>query len=526
MTQLQTETMPGLSVQQGASEPPLPRGSLADILRSNAALHGHRPAVLIPQGDTIETITYAQLLERAENVASWLCTRCRVGDRIAVWSNNAVESVFLQHACALAGMIIAQFNTGWTDAEARHAAATIKPALGIAGMGRRGMDFAPRMEALGTFPVLPLAAVAKASTQPGHSEFPRQKPEAPFLIQFTSGTTGKSKAALISQRAAMYGAWARPAIYGGTHDDISLNAVPFHHIGGSIAIILGALTTASSFVVLESYDRDQIVRLMRQLRPTRMGGVPTMWHDILASPELPRDKATKIVTLGGASVPPSLVRQVQEKTGAACAIGYGQSESGSVTSTLPTDPVDVLCETIGRASPHMEVMIADVETGEPVPHGVVGEICARGPGNMIGYFGNDAATAETIRPDGFLRTGDLGTLGTDGLIRISGRLREVIIRGGENIYPAEVEAALMSHPNVEMAAAVGVEDMRLGHVVGAVIKPVRQNAAAIDELEAHAAALVASFKVPRHWRFVEEMPLTASGKIRKVELESLFRQDE
>ncbi|MBV1916774.1 MAG: acyl--CoA ligase [Sphingomonadaceae bacterium] len=519
------ELKPGLSIRHGGHEPPLPEGSLADILRSTAARFGDRPAVFVPSGDRIITITYAQLLERSENVAHWLMTRCQPGDRVAVWSNNAIESVLLQHACALAGMIIAHFNTGWTDTEARHAAEKIEPSIGFTGKGSRGMEFAPRLEKIADFPVLPLSDIGGISTQRHEGSLPSPGADTPFLIQFTSGTTGRAKAALLTQLAAMYGGWVRPAVYDGTETDVWLNPAPCHHIGGSIAVILGALTTASCFVVLESYDRDQIVRLMRDLRPSRMGGVPTMWHDILAAPDLPSDKAVKIVTLGGAIVPPSLVRQVGELTGATCAIGYGQSETGAATGTVPSDPIEVLCETIGHASPHMEVMIAHPETGQPVPYGEVGEICARGPGNMTGYWGDEAATAETIRPSGFLRTGDLGSMDSDGLIRIAGRLREVIIRGGENIYPAEVEAALMTHPDIDLAAAVRVENERLGHEVGAVIKLVKGASPDIKTFKAHAAEQIAHFKVPHHWQFIDEMPLTASGKIRKVELEKLFEQD-
>ncbi len=513
----------GLSIRHGGDQPPLPPESLADLLRLNAARHGDRPALLVPEDSGVRPITYAQLYDHSANVARWLVGRTQFGDRVVIWSNNALESIFVQHACALAGLIVVHFNTGWTDAEAGHAAQTVQPAIGFAGYGHKGMDLGPRLKAIADFPVEPLSLVAEIAARPQPGELPAPGPHTPYLIQFTSGTTGKAKGALVSQRAAFYGGWIRPAIYGGNDQDIWLNAVPYHHIGGSIAILLGALATASAVVVLERYDRDQIVQFMRELRPSRMGGVPTMWHDILASPDLPSDRAVKIVTLGGASVPPSLVRQVGEMTGALCAIGYGQSETGAVTGTSPDDPIEILCETIGRPSPHTEVLIADPETGEALPLGQVGEICARSPGNMIGYWGDEDATAKTIRPDGFLKTGDLGAMDADGYIRFSGRLREVIIRGGENIYPAEVEEALTSHPSIASAAAVKVPHGRLGHEVGAVITLANGAEADFAAFEAHASQHIAHFKVPRHWRVVEAMPMTVSGKIRKVELEALFQ---
>jgi fatty-acyl-CoA synthase len=523
MNAVESPAKEGLSIRHGGNEPPIPQGSLAALLRRQAQRFGSRPAMLVPlDSGGVAPISYADMVRRAHNVALWLTERCAPGSRVAIWSRNAVESVILQHACALAGMIVAHFNTGWTDPEVRHACATIEPSLGFAGIGFRDADLAPRLEAIAQFPVLPLSNVAAIAEIDRTGDISDPGPDAPCLIQFTSGTTGKSKGALLTQLGVLYGGWLRPAVYGGNEHDVWLNAVPYHHIGGSIAIMVGALATGSAFVVLERYDRDETVRLMRELRPSRMGGVPTMWHDILSSPDLPSDRAVRLVTLGGASVPPRLVRAVEQQTGAHCAIGYGQSESGAVTNTVLEDPVEVLCETIGRASPHTEVMIADPESGEPVLPGVVGEILARSPGNMICYWGNPEATAQTIRPDGFLRTGDLGWMGEDGYFRFAGRLREVIIRGGENIYPAEVEDALLSHPAVAMAAAVKVAHERLGHEVGAVVTAKPGQSIDFAQLEAHAAQSIARFKVPRHWRLLEAMPLTVSGKIRKVELEALF----
>lgn len=517
------DTAAGLSIRHGGTEPPIPQGSLAAMLRDRAARFGERPAMLVPQeGGGVSPITYADMVARAKNVARWMRGRCEPGSRVAIWSRNAVESVVVQHACALAGMIVAHFNTGWTDAEVSHACELIEPSLGFAGLGFRDADLGERLSRIAKFPVLPLTNVAAIAETPQTGDLPDPGPDAPYLIQFTSGTTGKSKGALLTQRCVIYGGWLRPAVYGGNEHDIWLNAVPYHHIGGSIAIIVGALATGSAFVVLERYDRDQTVRLMREVRPTRMGGVPTMWHDILSAPDLPPDSSVRFVTLGGATVPPTIVRAVQEKTGAVCAIGYGQSESGAVTNTAPDDPVEILCETIGRPSPHTEVLIADPETGAPVPLGEVGEICARSPGNMACYWGNPEATAATIRPDDFLRTGDLGSMDEQGYVRFAGRLREVIIRGGENIYPAEVEDALLSHPAVALAAAVKVPHERLGHEVGAVVTLRPGAEADIAELESHVAGQLAHFKVPRHWRVLGDMPLTVSGKIRKVELEKLF----
>ncbi len=252
-----------------------------------------------------------------------------------------------------------------------------------------------------------------------------------------------------------------------------------------------------------------------------MGGVPTMWHDILSADDLPPHGTVRAVTLGGASVPPSLVMKVREKLGAHCVIGFGQSECTIATGTRRGDAIEEICETVGRAMPHIEVRICR-PSGTTLSYGEVGEICVRGPTIMEGYWNNPQATAETIDSDGFLHTGDLGEMDETGVVRIKGRLREVIIRGGENIYPPEVEEALLTHPAVAMAAVVGVEHERLGQEVGAAIQ-LRQGANAADtELATHVEERIVRFKVPRHWLFVDAMPLTVSGKVRKVELEGLF----
>jgi fatty-acyl-CoA synthase len=501
----------------------LPTATIGDLLRSNARRFAEHPALYQRVGTELVPMSYAALLARVENVARWLAARTQVGDRIGVWSRNCVEFVLVQHACALAGLIIAPFNTGWTDAEVEHALSLTSPALAFAGDDNRGHDLHARLAALASCPVEPLLAIDQVSREPSWHPLPQLEQGAPFLIQFTSGTTGRAKGALLSHRAALLGGWLRPHCEGANEHDVWLNAVPYHHIGGSCAIVLAALTLGASFVVLERYDCDELVRMMGQINATRMGGVPTMWHDILSSAQLPSRSTVKTVSLGGASVPPHLVRLVYDRLGARCGIGYGQSEFPIITATMPEDPRELVSETVGRPLPHIEMKIVDPNTGATVPFGVSGEICLKGPLRMEGYWNNPEATHATIDADGFLHTGDLGSLDAAGYCRINGRLRDLIIRGGENIYPAEIEAALLSHPAVAMAAVVGVHHPRLGQDIGAVVKLKPAAAVSNADLEAHAARSVAHFKVPRHWRFVESMPTTVSGKIRKVELEHLFK---
>ncbi len=502
-------------------------GSVGERLRYNAAHFGQRPAlfsIVDEASDSVSALSYGELLALAENCARWLAARCAPGERIAIWSRNALESVLLQYGCALSGTIVTHFNTAWTDTELGHALELVQPALLFAGDDHAGRALLARAGALAGCAVRPLGDIRTISATVSVQALPAVSADDPCLIQFTSGTTGKAKGATLSHRAVLLGGWLRPFCEGATERDVWLNGVPFHHIGGSIAVVVGALGVGGACVVLPKYDRDQLIRLMPIVGATRMGGVPTMWLDILASDRLSPSARLSSVSLGGASVSPELARAIQSRLGARCGIAYGQSEFAIITAVLPGDPIDIACDTVGRPLPHIEMKIIDAASGEILGVGETGEICVRGPTCMDGYWANPEATAGTIDADGFLHTGDIGSLDAEGYCRIRGRLREVIIRGGENIYPVEVENALQSHPAVALAAVVATPHPRLGQDVAAAITLRPGADASIEELEAHARQLVASYKVPRTWRIVEQMPVTASGKIRKVELEALFAE--
>jgi fatty-acyl-CoA synthase len=520
-----------------AEDVPFITDSIGDTLRNRAARQPGRTALMWNSGSnscvSLERMSYAELLRAAEHAAGWLAERAAPGERVALWSRNNVESILLEYGCTLAGLVLAPFNTSWTDFEVTHALALARPRLLFAGLDPRGGELLPRGRKLAAdVEVLDIADVPRLSAA-NKQPLPEVSADAPFLIQFTSGTTGRAKGALLSHRAALNSAWLRPYCDGADNDDVWLNSVPLHHVGGSVTVLLGALSVGGATVVMERHDPALIASLVEAVAATRMGGVPTMLLDLLNRPDFPKHyRGLRAVSAGGAMVPASLVRRIRAEWGAAVGIGYGQSESPMVTSTLPGDDDDIVATTVGRAVPGAEVKIVHAETGATLALGEVGEICVRSPINMDGYFGNPAATAEVIDADGFLHTGDLGSMDEQGLIRIAGRARDVIIRGGENIYPAEVEDALMQHPAVLMAAVVGVDDDKWGQQVAAAVQ-LRPGAGAhtataaasiAAELEAFAAERVAHFKVPRQWKVVDGFPLTASGKIRKVEVEALFHQ--
>jgi fatty-acyl-CoA synthase len=496
--------------------------SIGEVLRRHARERGGRPALYWPEGDRLVHMTYAELLDRAERLGAWLMEHAEPGDRIAVWARNSLPYVFVEYASALAGCILAPFNPAWTDFEVEHAIKLTEPAVIFVGPDVRGMPLSERAHALAGGRLVLDIEEARELEAKAPKPLPPVPASAPFLIQFTSGTTGRAKGAVLSHRAALNGAWIRPCIDGATEDDVWLNPVPYHHIGGTCVVILGALSVGGRCAVLDRFDVAQLVSLMGPSGATRMGGVPTMWHTMLESPDLASVSTLRIVTLGGAYVPASLVRRVQEKTGADVVVNFGQSESAMITGTGLDDSPEIIATTVGRPLPHIEVKIVDPKTRETLGLDEVGEVAVRSPLVMDGYFNQPEATAQAIDAEGFLYTGDLGRMDGEGILRLHGRARELIIRGGENVYPTEVEDALLEHPAVDAVAVVGVDDEKWGQQVAGVVKLRSGYDAAAADLEAFAARRISHFKVPRLWTFVDAFPMTASGKIKKTDLPKLF----
>lgn len=502
---------------------PLIEATVGDTLRATAARFPERVALAWAEGEEIATLTYAQLLAEAERVAGWLLRHGAPGERIAIWSRNCVEWALAEYGCALAGMVIASWNPAWTDHECTHARNLTRPVLVLAGHDTRGVPLIERAQALADgMQVHPLDALRALAEDEGVPEMPLVAPDDSFLIQFTSGTTGRAKGAQIGHRAAVNAAWLRCAAVGADETDIWVNPAPFSHVGGAITLLLGAMTIGACYVIMVRFDAGEMMRLMRLCGATRIGGVPTMLHALLDHPDRTAGPiALRGIGVGGASVPVALIDRLNEAFGAPVLVAFGQSESPIVTSSLPDDPPRLLAETAGKVSPHVTLKIVDRQ-GRVLALGEVGRICVAGPCVMKGYFAMPEASAAAFDAEGFLDTGDLGSLDAQGYLSIQGRARDVVIRGGENIYPAEVEEALLAHPDVAAVAVVGVADERWGQQVAAAIQLRAGATSATDVLERHAATRLAHFKVPRRWIVVDSLPVTASGKVRKVEVARWF----
>jgi len=503
--------------------------SIGARLREIAERFPDRPALRWDAGGgELGTLTYRQFADLVERAAADLRIAAGPGERVAVWAANSVQWVVLEFACATAGAVLTPLNTAWTDDEARHALALTTPRLLYTGPDTRGDDLGLRAHRLaGDVPGLTVRDITAITTDAvdgrTSADLPAVDPAAPFLIQFTSGTTGRAKGATLSHRAALNAGHFRVLTYQADETDVWVNPVPLHHIGGSVVIVLAALSSGGCYVVMPRFDPPTMVDLMRRCGATRIGGVPTMLYALLDVPGAHQAVASvQAVGLGGTSVPPSLVDRIQREYGATVSVAYAQSECPMITSTEPHADATAVATTVGVASPHTALRIVDA-TNTVLRRGEVGELVVRSPLTMLGYW--DMPDAAEFDADGFLHTGDLGSIDDDGVLRIHGRAREVIIRGGENVYPVEVEDVVMRHPAVHGVAVLAVPSGRWGEEVGAVVQAGTPQPD-IAELEAFAARSLAHFKVPRHWRFVDAFPLTASGKIRKVDLTDLFERAE
>lgn len=506
---------------------PLLDVSIAGLLRLQAETFGDRPAMVWDDGDLV-TLTYRDLLAATERLAVELAGSTQPGDRVAVWSANSPQWVILECACALSGTVITGFNTSWSDEEVDHALRLTSPRAWFVADDNRGVDLRPRAARLAAgldaCRVVDLAEVATdgSSVAVGSAALPEPGPQDPFLIQFTSGTTGRAKGAVLSHRTVLNAGYFRAVAVGADQSDVWVNPSPLHHMGGSVSMVFAAFSTGGCYVVVPRFSPAWQVDLMRRVGATRTGGVPTMLYALLDVPGFDEVlRSIRSVGLGGTSVAPSLVERLQSY-GANVSISYGQSECPAVSNTPDWADAETAATTVGTPTAHTELRLLGTD-GMPVGMGEIGEVCVRSPFTMLGYHDMPEATADTIDADGFLHTGDLGSLDDRGLLRIQGRVREMIIRGGENIYPIEVEDVLLRHPAVEAVAVVGTPSERWGEEVAAVVRLAPGAVATPEELEAHAAGSLAHFKVPRQWRFVESFPLTASGKIKKVELADLFR---
>jgi fatty-acyl-CoA synthase len=502
--------------------------TVADVLREAAADLPDATALTEIRADgTIgRRLSYGALLAESERLADALLSRFQPGERVAIWSPNTPEWAIFEFGAALAGLTLVTVNPAYQMRELRYVLEQSR-AVGLFLVHKhRGNPMAAIAEQVcADLPAirhsvdLDRLASLNASRAPAR---PPVKPGDAAQIQYTSGTTGVPKGAVLSHRGLTNNARFVFGRMGASRGDVYLNVMPMFHTSGCATGLLGATQLRCPLLMARQFDSAAMAAIVEQERVNLLIAVPTMLIGLLEAHERrPRDMSSlRTVLSGGAMVPPELVRRVQDSFGCHFVIIYGQTEaSPGLTQTRLTDSLADQTESVGQPFAQTDVSIRDPGTNAVVP---VGEICGRGYCTMIGYNDNSDATAKTIDGDGWLHTGDLGTMDRRGYVRVTGRVKDMIIRGGENIFPAEIETVLATHPAIAEVAVVGVPDAKWGEIAVCFLRPSVGANPDRAELVAYVRRELAAPKTPAQWIAVKNFPLTASGKIQKYVLRDRY----
>jgi acyl-CoA synthetase (AMP-forming)/AMP-acid ligase II len=522
---------------------PIVELTAGDLLRAAAAAVPDRLALVeaVPTGApslsgadrTDRTWTYAELVREAEHCARFLLSRFRPGERITVWAPNIPEWVILEYGAALAGIVLVTANPALRAAELAYVVRQSRSAGIFYAAAFRGTDMAAIVDALASEATelrericfADWDAIARSYREDGIA-LPRVSPGDAAQIQYTSGTTGRPKGALLHHRGLVTNARFFMTRLGFPDGGGWVSAMPLFHTSGSGMSVLGSAATRATYVLCQSFDPELVLKSLHDWRGECLIGVPTMLIAIAEHPRLADYdlSACTLINSGGSTVPSELVRRLESRLGAKFTIVFGQTEASPViTQTSPDDSLEDKANTIGRPLPQLDVKIVNPSSGEIVPVGERGELCARGYQTMLEYFDMPEATAATIDADGWLHTGDLATMDERGYFSIAGRLKDMIIRGGENIYPREIEDVLFKHPQIADVTVVGVPDPMWGERVVAVLRLADpSNAPTAEELQDYCRAQLAPHKTPREWYRTSEFPLTGSGKIQKFKIVELL----
>jgi fatty-acyl-CoA synthase len=511
-------------------------------------------------------LSYGQLAADADRLARGLLGMgYRRGDRIGVWATNSIEWLLLQLAMARIGVALVAINPGYKEQEIAYAlqhseahGVFVMPSfrssdyvrmLGsiLPGLHKSGLvpeaDAFPHLRRVVLFdPCNPastrrglpgmtiwsevLAAADKVSQEDLEAATATLDRDDTIALLYTSGSMGSPKTAVLSHHNILNNAWFTARRMAFTEADRLCAPVPFHHCFGMVLANLVCMAVGACVVLPEEYfDPLATLEAIEAEACTTLYGVPTMF---LAQVEHPGRSCFDLSSLrtgimGGAPCPPALVRRVMDELHCpGILIGYGMTEASPLTHlTAPEDPLTIRLETVGRNLPHQEVKLIDPESGATVATGEVGEVCFRGYHVARGYYADPAATAEGIDAAGWLHSGDLGIMDADGYVRITGRRKEIIIRGGENICPWQIEQHLLTHPKVAETAVFGIPNDFYGEQIMAWVRPESGETVDEEELRNYCKAGLAHFKVPRHIWIVDEFPKTGSGKLHKPRMREM-----
>jgi fatty-acyl-CoA synthase len=528
-------------------EAPLALGQILDAAAARAA---DTPAIVFKE----TRVSYAELAGRADAFArGLLALGLRPGDHVVLWMPNSIEWNVVNFAIAKIGGVTVTCNSRYKAIELEYllrqsdaTALVMMDRFEVAGIDYREIlrGVVPdvlwqqdRRIVSAKFPELqhvivfgaehdPGCLAAEAVVRRGATVPPtalgaiRVPPESPAAMLYTSGTTGAPKGCLLSHGNFWYKASEYLRLHEWTADDRCLVAVPYFHIFGALGCVAANTLAASTQVLMEVFDPEEAMRLIERERVTILSGVPTMFITMLGHPRFREFdlRSLRTGTIGAAPVPVEMMRKILDREhglGMDATVVYGLTEAtGGTHFTRLGDPLDKRVATVGRVTSELADRLVDPSTGRECGVGKEGEVCVKGPSLMLGYYKDPEATAQKIR-DGWLHTGDMGVKDAQGYLRITGRLSDMIIVGGFNTYPAEIENFYLRHPKILDVSIVGVPDLVLGEVVMAFVIPKAGVTLTPQEVRDFAKDQIANFKIPRHVEIVSEFPLTGSGKVQK-----------
>jgi fatty-acyl-CoA synthase len=527
--------------------------TFGDLLDQTAAKYPDKDALINVQRG--QRYTYTELKEISNKTAKgFIKLGLKKGDHVAIWATNVVEWVFALFGASKIGAVVVTVNTSYRSHELEYLLKQSDACTLFLVEEYRGNNYIDTLNAV--CPELATSEPGKLSVEklpylknviffgdkkvPGMFNFndllelgadvPDEtlsqmqaacKPEEVINMQYTSGTTGFPKGVMLTHNNVINNAYYVGEAQDYTDKDILCIPVPFFHCFGLTMSITTCVVYGATMVPVEEFKPQWVLEAIDKEKCTALQGVPTMWIAELEHPDFDQYDMTSLRTgiMAGAPCPIEVMRKVVEKMAPEVTIAYGQTESSPVvTQTRTNDEIERRVSTVGRSLDGVEIIVVNPETGELCPPNVQGELCYRGYVVMKGYYKMPEATEKAIDENGWLHSGDLGTMDEAGYVKITGRLKDMIIRGGENIYPREIEEFLYSNPKVSDVQVIGVPSIKYGEEVLACIKLREGETSSEEEIREFCQGKIARYKIPKYVRFMDSYPMTASGKIQKYKL--------